>query len=103
MNALKEYFIAGFGAMAGVFMFMTILSMYTLIIAGSGYYLLKKYNKINEDGKQSPLIQEVTPYQYVGLLLIVFGIAPFLQHFISSIFLGAGLEVGENLVEQFTE
>ena len=60
-------------------------------------------NKINEDGKQSPLFQELTPYQYVGLLLIVFGIAPFLQHFISSIFLGAGLEVGENLVEQFTE
>ena len=103
MNALKEYFIAGFGAMAGVFMFMTILSVYTLIIAGSGYYLLKKYNKINEDGKQSPLFQELTPYQYVGLLLIVFGIAPFLQHFISSIFLGAGLEVGQNLVEQFTE
>tara|TARA_B100001175_G_scaffold305872_1_gene303370 strand:+ start:11957 stop:12268 length:312 start_codon:yes stop_codon:yes gene_type:complete len=103
MNALKEYFIAGFGAMAGVFMFMTILSVYTLIIGGSGYYLLKKYNKINEDGKQSPLFQELTPYQYVGLLLIVFGIAPFLQHFISSIFLGAGLEVGQNLVEQFTE
>lgn len=103
MIALKEYFIGGFGAMAGVFIFMTLLSLYTLILAGGGFYLLKKHNKINEDGNQTPLLQQVQPLQYIGLLLIVFGIAPFLQNLISSILFGAGLDIGQNIVESFSE
>ena len=103
MNALKEYFIAGFGAMGGVIIFMTLLSLYTLIFAGGGFFLLKKHNKINEDGKQTPLLQQVQPLQYIGLLLIVFGIAPFLQNLINSILFGAGVDIGQNIVESFSE
>ena len=102
MNALKEYFIGGFGAMGGVIIFMTLLSLYTLIIAGGGFYLLKKHNKVNEDGNQTTLLQQVQPLQYIGLLLIVFGIAPFLN-LINSILFGAGLDIGQNIVESFSE
>ena len=41
---LAQSFIGAFGAMAGVMLFMIFISLYAIIIAGSGYYILKKYN-----------------------------------------------------------
>jgi len=100
---LEQSFIGAFGAMAGVMLFMIFISLYAIIIAGSGYYILKKYNKKNEKGEETPLLKELTNYQYIGIILILFGTAPFLHHLISSIFFGFGLQVGEQLYENVME
>ena len=57
---LEQSFIGAFGAMAGVMLFMIFISLYAIIIAGSGYYILKKYNKKNEKGEETPLLKELT-------------------------------------------
>ena len=70
---LEQSFIGAFGAMAGIMLFMIFISLYAIIIAGSGYYILKKYNKKNEKGEETPLLKELTNYQYIGIILILFG------------------------------
>lgn len=103
MKDLELSFIGAFGAMGGFYLFMIFVSLYTIIIAGSGYYILKKYNKKDEKGEETPLLKELSNYQYIGIILILFGTAPFLHHLFSSIFFGFGLQVGEQIFENTME
>jgi len=100
---LEQSFIGAFGAMGGIILFMIFISLYTIIIAGSGYYILKKYNKKDEKGEETPLLKELSNYQYIGIILILFGTAPFLHHLFSSVFFGFGLQAGEQIYENIME
>ena len=97
-NQLEEYFVAAFGSMAGIIVFMTIIAIYTLVWAGTGIMLLYKYNK-----KDTPLLKEMNYQQIIGIVLIVIGILPFLQYLIQSILFRVGWELGGNLMNDLMD
>jgi len=97
-DQLEEYFVAAFGSMAGIIVFMTIIAIYTLVWAGTGIILLYKYNK-----KDTPLLKEMNYQQIIGIVLIVIGILPFLQYLIQSILFRVGWELGGNLMNDLMD
>lgn len=90
MSIMEDFFFASFGSMAGIVFFMTIMAIYALIWAGSGYFLLLKYNKNDKNGIATPLLKNISWQQNVGIVLIFIGLLPFLQYFFQSILFSAG-------------
>ena len=99
IGQMEEFFFAGFGSMAGIIFFMTIMAIYTLIWAGTGLFLLLKYNKNDEKGIATPLLKKMSWQQYLGIVLICIGLLPFLQYFFQSILFSAGWNFMSDLMD----
>ena len=100
LDTIKYFFAAGFGATAGYLLLMLGISVYTIIIAGGGYLILQQYNKKTADGKETPLLKEMNGMQYVGALLMLLGLAPFLVYFLQGMMLSGGMHAGGALMGQ---
>ena len=103
VDTVKTFFAAGLGATAGYMAFMLCVSLYALIFAGGGYYVLRKNNKTKDDGTATPLFKELTGMQYVGLGMMALGLAPFLVYFFQALMLSFGFEAGSALFEQMSD
>ena len=100
LDTVKYFFAAGLGATAGYLLFMLCMVVFAVIIAGSGFYILKQYNLKTKDGKETPLLKDLTSMQYVGIVLMCIGFAPFLVYFFQGMMLSLGMHAGGELVGQ---
>ena len=100
-GVMKTFFAGAFGAVGGYMAMMTVISLYTLLIAGSGYYLVKSNNKKSKDGKETPLFRDMTALQYFGALLMVLGLAPFMVYFFQAFMFSLGEQAGQAIGDEF--
>lgn len=100
-DTIKYFFAAGLGATAGYMLMMLGMSLFAVVVAGGGYVILRKYNTKTRDGKDTPLLKDMNGMQYVGALLMVIGLAPFLMYFFQGMILSGGVHAGGALMGQF--
>ena len=100
-GVMKNFFAGAFGAVGGYMAMMTAISLYTLLIAGSGYYLVKSNNKKSKDGQETPLFRDMNALQYFGAFLMVIGLAPFMVYFFQAFMFSLGEQAGEAIGNEF--
>ena len=89
-NPFMGVFKAVVAGTLGYISTMAIVALYTLTFLGIGLYLINTYNKENTD-----IFKELQAGQYIGIVLCVIGLLPFLQYFI----IGFIMEIGKNLAD----
>lgn len=100
LDTVKYFFAAGIGATAGYLLFMLGMTLFAFVVAGGGFIILKRYNQKTQDGKETPLLQDMNGMQYVGVLLMFVGLAPFLVYFIQGLMISGGIHTGGALMGQ---
>jgi hypothetical protein len=70
------------------------LGLLCLILFAMGYYFIVKFNKPG-----TPLLKELQPMQYIGIVLCCLALLPFLQYF----FIGFLFEAGESAFSSLFE
>lgn len=77
-SSITGILLKGVAAYLGVLLFLVVLF-------GVGYYLIQTYNKPG-----TPLMKELQPMQYVGILLCTLAALPFIQYFFMGFLFNAG-------------
>jgi uncharacterized membrane protein (Fun14 family) len=77
-----------FGGILTGFAAVAVVGLICIVLFGLGYYLIVKYNKPG-----TKLFKNIQPMQYVGIVLCLLGVLPFIQYF----FLGFLFEAGESV------
>jgi|TARA_B100002052_G_C15853949_1_gene586507 uncharacterized membrane protein YesL len=95
LENIKNNLTSIFGIMLGITLFFIICALFSIVFCGSGYFLLKKYNK-----KNTKLFKEIQTPQYFGLVLIIIGIVPYLDTIIRGLFFNIGANVGQYISEE---
>lgn len=95
-NIISTFFKGAFGGIVGIFVGMAIIGLISMVLILFGFSLVKKYNKPN-----TKLFQEITPGQFIGIIIMIIGIAPFIQYFIQAFLWNAGTYVFNSISEEF--
>lgn len=85
-------FRAVFEGVAGGFAVIILIGLICVVLFGTGWYLIVKYNK-----KGMKYFQEIQPMQYVGIVLCVLACLPFIQYFFLGFLASAGGSVFDNM------
>ena len=83
------------GVLSGTLGFLSayiLIGLFALIFFGSGYYIIDKYNK-----KNTKLLREIQPMQYLGIVLCIIGCLPFIKYFFMSFLFEGGAIAADNL------
>jgi heme/copper-type cytochrome/quinol oxidase subunit 2 len=83
-----------FEGVAGGFAVIILIGLICVVLFGTGWYLIVKYNK-----KGTKYFQEIQPMQYVGIVLCVLACLPFIQYFFLGFLAEAGGSVFDSLFE----
>ena len=83
-----------FEGVAGAFAVIILIGLICVVLFGTGWYLIVKYNK-----KGTKYFQEIQPMQYVGIVLCVLACLPFIQYFFLGFLSSAGGAVFDNMFE----
>jgi len=110
LQNIKTNLMSIFGFMFGIMLFYIICAIWTIILCGSGIYLLKKYNKKdyvkigNETVVQdTKLLRQLKALQILGIILICLGVLPFLDVLVRGVFFNIGANVGQVIVDETNE
>jgi heme/copper-type cytochrome/quinol oxidase subunit 2 len=87
-------FRAVFEGVAGGFAVIILIGLICVVLFGTGWYLIVKYNK-----KGTKYFKEIQPMQYVGIVLCVLACLPFIQYFFFGFLSSAGGAVFDNMFE----
>ena len=91
LDTFKLLFVGVLGAASA----KMILGLYSVIFVGIGYFIIMKYNKENT----KPFKEIQTP-QYVGIVIAILGLLPWIQYFFMAFMLEGGeFAFGEMLGE----
>lgn len=93
----KGIFTVVAGATAGFMTVQIVMAFFAVLFAGSGAYLVWKYNKKTNEGKPTPLLKQMTTLQYIGCALVVIGLIPYLSYFFYALTWGVGTSTGTNV------
>lgn len=85
MDSYSGIFKGVFAGMLGSISAMAAVALFSLIICSIGLSILKKYNE-----PETKLLENMNSQQYMGCLLIVIGLLPWLEYFFMSIMFNAG-------------
>ena len=88
----KNIFMAVLSGTGGFLTAYIILGLLVTVFFGSGYYLIKKHNK-----KNTKLLKEIQPMQYLGILLCIIGMLPFIKYFFAGFLMESGSMLADNL------
>jgi len=83
-----------FGGILTGFAAIALIGFICITLFGVGYYLLTKYNKPG-----TKLFKEIQPMQYVGIVLCIIAVLPFIQYFFMGFLFSAGESVFSNMFE----
>ena len=93
-NPILQAFKYALGGMFGVMSVYALLGLYSLIFVGVGYFIMVKNNKEN-----TPLMKDLQPLQYVGIVLCVIGLLPWLQYLFMGFMSSAGGAAFESIFD----
>jgi len=83
-----------FGGILTGFAAVALVGLVCVVLFGLGYYLIVKYNKPG-----TKLFKDIQPMQYVGIVLCILGLLPFIQYFFMGFLFSAGESVFSNMFE----
>jgi uncharacterized membrane protein (Fun14 family) len=83
-----------FGGIVAGFAAIAFVGFICIALFGLGYYLIVKYNK-----PQTKLFKDIQPMQYVGIVLCMLALLPFIQYFFLGFLFGAGESVFSSMFE----
>ena len=86
-SSMTGILLTGVAAYLGVLLFL-------MVLFGVGYYLIQTYNKPG-----TPLMKDLQPMQYVGILLCTLAALPFIQYFFMGFLFNAGESVFSSMFE----
>lgn len=84
---LTNILLTGVAAYLGVMLFL-------ITLFGVGYYLIQAYNKPG-----TPLMKDLQPMQYVGILFCTLAALPFIQYFFMGFLFNAGESAFSSMFE----
>tara|TARA_B100000902_G_scaffold396513_1_gene457722 strand:- start:1886 stop:2170 length:285 start_codon:yes stop_codon:yes gene_type:complete len=90
IGLFETFFYGTLGSMTAFIM----VGIFSFLFFVSGYSLIKKYNK---EGTKP--FEDLQPEQYLGVVLCMIGITPWIRYFI----IGFGLEAGEKFFNELFE
>ena len=85
MSPETSIFRGVFAGVAGAFSVIILIGLICVILFGTGWYLIVKYNK-----KGTKYFEDIQPMQYVGIVLCVLACLPFIQYFFMGLLFNAG-------------
>tara|TARA_Y100001970_G_scaffold280392_1_gene389307 strand:- start:323 stop:628 length:306 start_codon:yes stop_codon:yes gene_type:complete len=91
LDIFKGVFVAVFGYMSAYI----VIGLYSALFVGTGYYIIQKYNKQN-----TKLFDELQTGQYVGIVLAILGLLPWIQYFFMSFMLEGGSYAFNSLMSE---
>lgn len=91
-SSILQTFKFAFGGMLGIMAAQTLIILYTAIFLGIGILILVKYNK-----KDTKLLDDIQPIQYIGIVFCVLGLLPWGQYLIFGLLEGIGMKVADDL------
>jgi hypothetical protein len=83
-----------FGGILTGFAAIALIGLICITLFGVGYYFITKYNKPG-----TKLFKEIQPMQYVGIILCIIAVLPFIQYFFMGFLFSAGESVFSNMFE----
>ena len=94
ISSQPSIFRAVFEGVAGAFAVIILIGLICVILFGTGWYLIVKYNK-----KGTKYFEDIQPMQYVGIVLCVLACLPFIQYFFFGFLSSAGGAVFDGMIE----
>ena len=89
----KNIFLGAFSGTSGFLTAYMIVGLYSFILFSIGFYLILRYNKKNTD-----ILKEIQPLQYLGIVFCFLSMLPFAQYFFMGFLQGAGSYAFERLL-----
>lgn len=83
-----------FGGVLSGFAAIAVVGLICITLFGIGYYLIVTYNKPG-----TKLFKDIQPMQYLGILLCILGVLPFIQYFFMGFLFSAGESVFSGMFE----
>lgn len=89
-ETFKTFFAGGLGFVSAY----ALVGLFSITFLSIGLYLINTYNK-----KNTKLLKEIQPMQYVGIVLCIIACLPFIQYFFMGFLSEGGSMVMDNLVD----
>ena len=89
LDVFKTFFAGGLGFVSAY----ALVGLFSITFLSIGLYLINTYNK-----KNTKLLKEIQPMQYVGIVFCIIACLPFIQYFFMGFLSEGGSMVMENLV-----
>ena len=83
-----------FGGILTGFAAIALVGLVCITLFGLGYYFITKYNKPG-----TKLFKDIQPIQYLGILLCVISVLPFIQYFFMGFLFSGGESVFSSMFE----
>lgn len=93
----KTFFAGAAGATAGYLAVKICIGIVSLLFVVGGALLVWYYNR-KRDGKRTPLFKDMTTEQYIGCVLIVIGLLPYIGYLFQGLLFSAGIDAGNDLM-----
>lgn len=94
-NFFLDIFKGFLSGTLGILTAYMLVGLFVTIFFGLGYYLIKRYNK-----KNTKLLKEIQPMQYVGIVLCIIACLPFIQYFFMSFMIEGGRIFADNIADE---
>ena len=105
LDSIKVWFMRFFGSTIGYILYLIVFAAYSLILIGSGYYLIKKYKRREPPRpkkgagppKRRKMFEDMRGQQYIGVFLIILGCLPLFFKIIEGLLFTAGTKIGSDI------
>ena len=94
-NFFLDIFKGFLSGTLGILTAYMLVGLFVTIFFGLGYFLIKRYNK-----KNTKLLKEIQPMQYVGIVLCIIACLPFIQYFFMSFMIEGGRIFADNIADE---
>ncbi len=93
----KTFFAGAAGATAGYLAVKICIGIVSLLFVVGGALLVWYYNR-KRHGKRTPLFKHMTTEQYIGCVLVVIGLLPYIGYLFQGLLFSAGMDAGNDLM-----
>ena len=96
-STAKRFFAGAAGATAGYMTVQLVIGIVSLLFVVVGALLVWQYNR-KRHGKRTPLFKDMTTEQYIGCVLVVIGLLPYIGYLFQGLLFSAGMDAGNDLM-----
>tara|TARA_Y100000389_G_C17100213_1_gene335543 strand:+ start:188 stop:502 length:315 start_codon:yes stop_codon:yes gene_type:complete len=96
-NSMLRIFKFALGGMLGVISAQVLISLFSIVFIGIGFIIIYKFNKKDENNKETKLFEDIQPIQYIGIVLCLIGLLPWIQYLFIGFMEGAGIKIISDL------
>ena len=91
-NPIVRAFKFAFGGMLGIISAEALVALFSIFFVGIGYAIIVRFNK-----KDTKDFEDLQPMQYIGIVLCLIGLLPWMQYLFMGFMEGAGISLFNNI------